>query len=95
MPARIHLRPRTRTASSPVGPYLTVGSCTQSQAPNNLNTNTCNPTDTDTFANSGLACNGLFDVSATGLHLFVVTAKDSAGNVNAKPVVYNVPKPKH
>jgi Legume lectin domain len=78
--------------NSAVGPYLTVGSCTQSQAPNNLNTNTCNALNTGNFATSGLACTGQFDVSAAGLHLFVVTAKDSAGNVSAKPVVYNVKK---
>jgi hypothetical protein len=81
--------------NTPTGPYLTVGSCTQSQAPNNLNTNSCNPTVTNTFANGGLTCSGQFDVSAAGLHLFVVTGKDTAGNVGAKPVVYNVQKPKH
>jgi Legume lectin domain len=78
--------------NSAVGPYLTVGSCSQSQAPNNSGTLNCNPLNTGNFATSGLSCNGNFDVSAAGLHVFVVTAKDSAGNVNAKPVVYNVKK---
>lgn len=71
--------------NSPVGPYLTVASCTQSQAPNLHNSSSCS-------ANVGgvITCNGTFDVSVKGLHVFQVTAKDSGGNVNVNFVVYIV-----
>lgn len=69
------------------GPYLTVASCSQSQAPNNNTTASCSAS---TFT-GGISCqNGVIDTSVKGLHIFLVTTKDSAGNVNAKTVVYSV-----
>jgi hypothetical protein len=73
--------------SNSVGPYLTVASCTQSQAPNNNTTASCtNPT-----FSGGISCtNGVVDTSVKGLHVFQVKAKDSGGNVNVNFVFYNV-----
>lgn len=70
--------------TSAVGPYLTVASCTQSQAPNPSNktqTPGCIP---------GQVCTGGVDTSVKGLHVFQVRAVDSGGNVNVNVVVYNV-----
>jgi len=82
----------SKDASSPtatVGPYLTAASCTQSQAPNNNTTASCSAS---TFA-GGISCqNGVVDTSSPGQHVFVVTSKDSGGNVNAKIVGYKVSK---
>ena len=77
--------PKTSQATgSPTGPYLTVASCTQSQAPNTSNqiqTPGCVP---------GNVCTGGVDTATKGLHAFTVTSKDSGGNVGASVVVYNV-----
>lgn len=70
--------------ASKVGPYLTVASCTQNQAPNPTNqtqANGCVP---------GQVCSGGVDTSVKGLHAFQVTAKDSGGNVNVNVVIYSV-----
>jgi hypothetical protein len=73
-------------ATSPVGPYLTVASCTQNQAPNPNNL-TQNP-----GCVLGSACSGGVDTSVRGLHVFTVTSKDSGGNVGANVIIYNVTK---
>jgi Bacterial lectin len=73
-------------STSSVGPYLTVASCTQSQAPNKNNASSC-------VSNSGgISCTGGVDTSVLGLHVFQVLAKDSGGNVNINLVLYNVKK---
>ncbi|MGH9501341.1 MAG: L-type lectin-domain containing protein [Terriglobales bacterium] len=70
---------------SPVGPYLTAQTCTQSQVPNK-NNSSCSATN-----NGGvISCTGTFDLSVKGVHLFTVTSKDSGGNVGANIVLYNV-----
>jgi len=74
----------TKPASNPTGPYLTVASCTQSQAPNTSNQTQvagCVP---------GNVCTGGVDTATKGLHAFTVTSKDSGGNIGANVVIYNV-----
>ena len=77
--------PTTKPASNPTGPYLTVASCKQSQAPNLNNGSSCT-----TAANGTISCTGGVDTSTKGLHIFEVTAVDSGGNVNINLVLYNV-----
>lgn len=77
--------PKTsKPATSPVGPYLTVASCTQTQSPNGSGKTQ------DSGCVLGNVCTGGVDTSVKGLHLFQVTSKDSGGNVNVNAVIYNV-----
>jgi hypothetical protein len=82
--------PRTSKdpSSSIIGPYLTVASCTQNQAPNNNNTPaTCS---VPTFS-GGISCsNGGVDTSVKGFHVFQVKAVDTGGNVGFNFVFYFV-----
>lgn len=81
-------------STSPVGPYLTVASCTQNQlpVPNGFNnTNSCTGSGTTT---GSLTCTGPVDTSILGLHAFAVTAIDTGGNTNVIPVIYDVVAPK-
>jgi Bacterial lectin len=92
--------PKTSQASGgPVGPYLTVASCTQNQAPvpsGFSNTNNCSafpPIFPATGPGSSpVTCSGLVDTSILGLHAFWVTATDSGGNTNVQAVAYLVVK---
>jgi hypothetical protein len=70
----------SKPITSPTGPYLTVGSCTQNSGVQN----SCTPT------NTGLACTGSVDTSSRGLHVFAVTAIDTGGNTNVSAVIYTV-----
>ncbi|MGH9546426.1 MAG: L-type lectin-domain containing protein [Terriglobales bacterium] len=70
---------------NPVGPYLTAATCSQSQAPN-VNNTSCSASN----VSGTISCTGQYDLSVKGLHLFTVTAKDTAGNVNVNVVIYSV-----
>jgi hypothetical protein len=74
----------TKPPANATGPYLTVASCTQTQAPN-----TSNRTQTPGCV-LGNVCTGGVDTATKGLHAFTVKATDSGGNVNVNVVVYNV-----
>jgi Bacterial lectin len=79
-------------SSSLVGPYLTVASCTQSQAPvpsGFMNTATCSSATTPPI----VCTNGTVDTSIVGLHAFWVTAIDTGGNTNVQVVAYLVVAP--
>jgi Bacterial lectin len=82
----------SQSAGNATGPYLSVASCTQNQAPagNVNNTNSCNSS--GAIPQNTLACTGKFDTSVVGLHLFAVTAVDSGGNSNVQLVAYLVKK---
>lgn len=70
----------SKPLTSPVGPYLTAASCTQS-----IGTQTsCTQTST------GLTCTGTVPTNQKGTHIFTVTAIDSGGNQNLDAVIYNV-----
>lgn len=70
----------SQSPNSPVGPYLTAASCTQS-----IGTQTsCSQTST------GLSCTGSVPTNQRGQHIFLVTAIDSGGNQNLDAVIYNV-----
>jgi Legume lectin domain len=73
----------SQPASSPVGPYLTAASCTQSIGTQNSCTFTPPP-------GGGLSCTGTVPTNSKGLHIFTVTAIDSGGNQNLDAVIYNV-----
>jgi hypothetical protein len=78
--------PRTsQPGSSPTGPYLTVASCTQSQTPNQNNTQSCSASN-----GTPIVCTGQYDLSVKGLHKFTVRAVDSGGNLNVNVVLYTV-----
>ena len=70
----------SKPASSPVGPYLTAASCTQSSGTQASCTQNSN----------GLACSGTVNTSSKGLHVFTAIGIDSGGNQNANAVIYNV-----
>ena len=70
----------SKPLTSPVGPYLTAASCTQSIGTQNSCTQT----------NTGLTCTGTVPTNQRGPHTFVVTAIDSGGNQNLSAVTYNV-----
>ncbi|HEX8816965.1 MAG TPA: L-type lectin-domain containing protein [Terriglobales bacterium] len=70
----------SKPTSSPVGPYLTAASCSQSSG----NQTQCQQTA------SGLSCTGTVDTTTTGLHSFAVTAIDSGANQNIQELFYLV-----
>ncbi len=70
----------SKPPSSPVGPYLTAASCTQSPGTQASCTRNSN----------GLSCTGTVDTSTKGYHLFTATGIDSGGNQNINAVIYNV-----
>lgn len=70
----------SKPLTSPVGPYLTAASCTQSIGTQNSCTQTSN----------GLQCTGTVPTNQRGRYSFVVTAIDSGGNQNLDVVIYNV-----
>ncbi len=72
-----------KPASSPIGPYLTVASCTQSTGTQS----SCTPTPT------GLACTGSVNTSTPGTNSFQVTATDTGLNQNTQSVSYSVVAP--
>jgi len=72
-----------KPTSSPVGPYLTVASCTQSTGVQS----SCTPTP------NGLACTGSVNTSTPGTFNFQVTAMDTGLNTNTKTVSYSVVAP--
>jgi hypothetical protein len=77
-------------STSPVGPYLTVASCTQDQVPvpsGFSEMNSCTGSGTTTGA---LTCTGAVDTSILGIHTFLVTSTDTGGNTNIIPVIYEV-----
>lgn len=69
--------------SNPVGPYLTVASCTQSTGTQSGCTSTTN----------GLACTGSVNTSTAGTFNFQVNAMDTGLNTNTKTVSYTVVAP--
>jgi uncharacterized repeat protein (TIGR01451 family) len=69
--------------SSPVGPYLTVASCSQLTGTQS----SCVPTPT------GLACTGSVNTSTPGNYSFQVTAMDTGLNQNTQSVSYSVVAP--
>jgi uncharacterized repeat protein (TIGR01451 family) len=72
-----------KPTSSPVGPYLTIGSCNQSSGTQSSCTST--PT--------GLACTGSVNTSTPGTFNFQVTAVDTGLNQNTQSVSYTVVGP--
>ena len=72
----------TQVATSTVGPYLPVASCTQSAG-----TGSCTSTP------AGLTCTGTVDTSAPGQHVFTVTATDTGLNQSSQTVAYTVLAP--
>lgn len=70
----------SQPTTSPVGPYLTTASCTQSIG---MQTS-CTQTST------GLSCTGTVPTNQRGKYVFTVTAIDTGGNQNLNSVVYNV-----
>jgi uncharacterized repeat protein (TIGR01451 family) len=72
-----------KPASSPVGPYLTIGSCTQSTGTQSG----CVATAT------GLACTGSVNTSTPGTFSFQVNAIDTGLNQNTQSVSYSVVAP--
>jgi uncharacterized repeat protein (TIGR01451 family) len=69
--------------TSPIGPYLTVASCSQASGTQS----SCTPTAT------GLACLGSVNTSAPGTFNFQVTAMDTGLNQNTQSVSYTVVAP--
>lgn len=69
--------------SNPVGPYLTVSSCTQSTGTQS----SCTPTP------NGLACTGSVNTSTPGTFNFQVAAMDTGLNTNTKTVSYTIVAP--
>jgi hypothetical protein len=70
----------SQPTTSPVGPYLTAASCTQSSG---MQTS-CQP------SANGISCTGTVNTSTPGPHQFGVTAIDSGGNQNIQEVFYLV-----
>jgi len=73
--------PNLPEATSPVGPYLTVASCTQSTGTQASCTTTA----------AGQSCTGgTVDTSTVGPHTFTVKAMDTGTNTSTQSVNYNV-----
>jgi len=70
----------SQPSTSPVGPYLTAASCTQSIGKQT----SCTQTTT------GLSCTGTVPTNKKGTYVFTVTAIDSGGNQNLDAVIYSV-----
>ncbi len=81
----------SQPSTNATGPYLTVASCTQNQAP--VPSGFMNKVSCSTGSNGTIACTGPVDTSILGLHAFWVTAIDAGGNTNLQAVAYLVVAP--